>query len=158
MKAHASSEAHMIAMRATAHGKPELSMLSNRIQNDAIMTMGTYVRKTILNETRAAKIYSFLMDETTDISHTEQASMCVRYVHDDEIKKLFIEVCDVESTTDEELETLTLAFLDRHLEIEDMRGQEYDGAANMSGAYRGLQSGILMRNEKALMSTAMLTA
>ena len=53
------------------------------------------------------------MDETTDVSHTEQASMCIRYVSDNEIKERFIEVCDVESTTGEELERMALSFWER---------------------------------------------
>ncbi len=36
------------------------------------------------------------------------------------------------------------------MKIENIRGQGYDGAANMSGHYKGLQSRILRQNPKAL--------
>ena len=37
-----------------------------------------------------------------------------------------------------------------NLNIDDMRGQGYDGAANMSGIYNGLQSRLHRQNPKAL--------
>ena len=91
------------------------------------------------------------MDETTDVSNNEQASMCIRYVYNFEIKERFIEVYDVDSTTGEKLEEVALSFLDKNgLELENMFGTGFDGAANMSGIYNGLQARIHQRNEKAL--------
>lgn len=79
--------------------------------------------------------------------------MCfvVRYVHDMTIKERFIQLCDVQSTTGEQLENLVMNLLkENQLKVKDIRGQCYDGAANMSGPYKGLQSRIQKQNEKAL--------
>lgn len=67
------------------------------------------------------------------------------------IKERFIQVCNVHSTSRDALENLVMALLEENdLKIEDIRGQGYDGAANMSGHYKGLQSRILKQNPKAL--------
>ncbi|KAI4825927.1 hypothetical protein KUCAC02_021587 [Chaenocephalus aceratus] len=55
-----------------------------------------------------------------------------------EIKERFIEMCTVDTTTEE------------CLELKHVYGQGYDGAANMSGMYKGLQARIRAHNEKAL--------
>ncbi|XP_061909661.1 zinc finger MYM-type protein 1-like isoform X2 [Entelurus aequoreus] len=53
--------------------------------------------------------------------------------------------------TCEEMEKTVLDLLQMNdLQIENMRGQGYDGAANMSGQYKGLQTRILQHNAKAL--------
>ncbi len=100
---------------------------------------------------REASIFSILLDETTDVSHIEQVCFVVRYVHDMTIKERFIQLCDVQSTTGEQLENLVMNLLkENQLKVEDIHGQCYDGAANMSGPYKGLQSRIQKQNEKAL--------
>ena len=51
-------------------------------------------------------------------------------------KERFLQVCNV-STTGEEMEKTVLDLLQRNdLQIENVRGQGYDGAANMSGQYQ----------------------
>ncbi|KAJ8352460.1 hypothetical protein SKAU_G00239360 [Synaphobranchus kaupii] len=68
-----------------------------------------------------------------------------------EIKECFIQVCNVQSTSGDALEKLVMALLEENdLKIDNIRGQGYDGAANMSGRFKGLQSRILKRNPKAL--------
>lgn len=52
-----------------------------------------------------------MMDETTAVSHTEQVSFVVRYVHNVEIKERFLQVCNVESITEDALEKLVMALL-----------------------------------------------
>lgn len=64
------------------------------------------------SEIQDASIYSILLDGTTDISHTEQASFAVRFVHQMEIKERFIGLCHVDSTTREELEKVVMSVND----------------------------------------------
>lgn len=99
------------------------------------------------------------MDETTDVSHTEQVSFVVRYVHNMEIKERFLQVCNVESTTGDALEKLLIALLkENNLKIDNIRVQGYDGAANMSGRFKGLQSRIQKKIQRPYMSTVRHTA
>ncbi|KAI4799988.1 hypothetical protein KUCAC02_016526 [Chaenocephalus aceratus] len=68
-----------------------------------------------------------------------------------EIKERFIEMCTVDTTTGQELEKTVLSLLQKNgLELKNVYGQGYDGAANMSGMYKGLQARIRTHNEKAL--------
>ena len=98
-----------------------------------------------------ASQFSILLDETTDVSHIEQVSFVVQYVHNMTIKERFVQLCDVASTTGEALENVVMKLLEQNnLNIQDVCGQGYDGAANMSGCYNGLQSRIQKQNERAL--------
>ncbi len=131
--------------------KPQVTLLSNRTQNDLIRSLRTQVRNVILKEIKEAKMFSILLDETTDVSHSEQVSFVVRFVHELQIKKRFIQVCHVKSTTGQDLEEVVMALLSENgLNAENIRGQGYDGAANMSASYKGLQARIQRQNEKAL--------
>ncbi len=125
--------------------KPQVTLLSNRTQNDLIRSLGTQVRNV-----KEAKIFSILLDETTDVSHSQQVSFVVRFVHDMQIKERFIQVCQVKSTTGQDLEEVVMALLSENgLNAENIRGQGYDGAANMSASYKGLQVRIQRQNEKS---------
>lgn len=131
--------------------RPLVSLLSNRSQNDLIKALAISVKRVIKKEIQESKIFSILLDETTDVSHTEQVSFVVRYVHNMKIKERFIQVCNVHSTSGDALENLVMTLLEEnYLKIENIWGQGYDGAANMSGHYKGLQSRILRQNPKAL--------
>lgn len=143
---------HLDAVKENQRTQKKLvSLLSNRTQNDLIKALAISVKRVIREEIQESKIFSILLDETTDVSHTEQVSFVVRYVHNMKIKERFIQVCNVHSTSRDALENLVMVLLEENdLKIEDIRGQGYDGAANMSGHYKGLQSRILKQNPKAL--------
>lgn len=79
------------------------------------------------------------------MSHSEQVSFVVRFAHDMQIKERFIQVCHVKSTTGQDLEEVVMAHLS-----ENIRGQGYDGAANLRASYKGLQATMQRQNEKAL--------
>ncbi|CAN7938743.1 unnamed protein product [Ixodes hexagonus] len=54
--------------------------LSPQIQNEILVASSTLVQQTIVSRVNSAKCFSLLADETTDISGTEQMSLCVRYL------------------------------------------------------------------------------
>ena len=58
--------------------------LSNRSQNDIIKALGEVVLEEIIRDIKSAGIYSVMMDETTDTSGKEQASVIVRFVDQNE--------------------------------------------------------------------------
>lgn len=94
-----------------------------------------------------SKIFLILIDETTDVSHPEQVSFVVRYVHTRKTKERFIQVCNVHSISGDALGNLVVALLEQNdLEIENVQGQGYNWAANMSGHCTGLRS---KKNPKA---------
>ncbi len=70
------------------------------------------------------------------MSHSEQVSFVVWFVHDMQLKKRFIQVCHVKSTTSQDLEEVVMVLLSENgLNAENIWGQGYDGAANMSASY-----------------------
>lgn len=98
-----------------------MSLLSNRSQNDIISALGTYIRREIQSEIKEAEMYSILLDETSDVSHKEQVSFVVRYFHHMQIKARFIEVCNVDTTTGQELENTVFSLLQKSdLELKNM--------------------------------------
>ena len=93
---------------------------------------------------RAQKSHSFalIVDGTQDMNGVEQESVCIRFVNDD------LQPCEeilgfysVEGTTGQMLASCVKDVLLRYqLPLDKLRGQTYDGASNMSGAYNGCQA------------------
>ena len=83
-----------------------------------------------------------MMDETTDVSAKEQASIIIRFVDSEEvIQERLLSFSDVSRTDSETLFKLLKKSLVTHgLRMSQIRGQCYDGAGNMSGGYRGVQA------------------
>lgn len=95
-----------------SHQRNDHRCLSYQIEhNDIIAALALYVRKVIRSEIQDASIFSILLDGTTDISHSEQVSFAIRFVHQMEIKERFIGLCHVDSTTGEEVEKLVMRVL-----------------------------------------------
>ncbi|XP_022177820.1 52 kDa repressor of the inhibitor of the protein kinase-like [Myzus persicae] len=95
---------------------------------------------------------SYIIDETTDVSRVEQLSLCVRYLENNlniekneinnyVLKEDFLQFVPVSSTTGQNLATVILVTL-KNLGItcDYLLGQGYDGAAAMSGNFKGVQS------------------
>jgi hypothetical protein len=73
----------------------------------------------------------------------EQMAMCLRFFdyESQTLREDFLGFAECKSTTGEALAEAFLENLRRDgVKIENMRGQGYDGAANMSGRYRGVQA------------------
>ncbi|XP_052792424.1 52 kDa repressor of the inhibitor of the protein kinase-like [Mya arenaria] len=76
----------------------------------------------------------------------EQMAMCLRYFNGTGLREEFLGFAECESTTGESLANAFLANLERAgVHINHIRGQGYDGAANMSGIHRGVQARIRQR-------------
>ena len=56
------------------------SFTSKNIQNQLIDICGSIIQSTLLSQVKAAKVYSIMTDEATDVSNKEQLAICVRYV------------------------------------------------------------------------------
>ncbi|XP_025203642.1 52 kDa repressor of the inhibitor of the protein kinase-like [Melanaphis sacchari] len=93
----------------------------------------------------ATKNTTFITDKTTDVSISEQFSFCVRYFDSNtcSIREHFLRFTKVEHLTGEYLaDTIIQILKEKNLDLALLRGQGYDGAANMSGAFKGVQSRI----------------
>ena len=121
--------------------------LSPTIQNELIDICGRQLQD-IVSECNSANCFSVIADETTDVSTTEQISLCVRYVgvdSDEEmcVKESFLGCAEASSTTGEELATTIMTKLRKYgIVTQAMKGQGYDGAANMAGKFSGVRTRI----------------
>ena len=79
------------------------------------------------------------MDETSDTSRVEQVSICLRHVSDGNTLETFIGFFSTVSTEGEALFKLVKKVIVEHgLKLEDIVGECFDGASNMSGARKGV--------------------
>ncbi|KAK0141195.1 Zinc finger MYM-type protein 1 [Merluccius polli] len=119
------------------------SYASPDVQNEILSIMGNTIIRGIVGEISALPVlqYSIIMDGTQDISGTEQISICLRYVDKDlEPREEFVGMYEASSTTAEHLWKIASDVLLRlNLPLSGLRGQTYDGAANMSGHLSGMQ-------------------
>ena len=135
----------------TARGN--CTYLSPDIQNELITCLANSIVKKICQEVKEAfKYFTILLDETSDMSRQEQVSFILRYVNTvGKIEERFIGVVTVSETDGSTLVKAVEDMFDKHgLALENLRGQGYDGAANMSGQYSGVQSRLAATNPKAL--------
>ena len=101
-----------------------------------------------------AKAFSILADETADIAGLEQLSLCARYVsHDLQIHEDFLQFVEVHDVTGNGLANSIIAGLTLFgVDVSFLRGQGYDGAASMTGKFRGAQAVIQQTNPLAIYS------
>ena len=79
------------------------------------------------------------MDETSDISRTEEVSLCLRYVINGETKENFVGFFATASTEGEVLYELAKTAINKlDLRLENIIAECFDGAANMSGIRKNL--------------------
>ncbi|XP_052820512.1 zinc finger MYM-type protein 1-like [Mya arenaria] len=86
-----------------------------------------------------------MADEATDAATMEQMALCVRFVdsESDEIHEEFLGFSQCESTTGEALANAFIENLTKlGVKTDQMPGQGYDGASNMSCIHRGVQARI----------------
>ena len=111
---------------------------SKTIRNELIQVAGGKIRSEILEEVKQAKFYSIIADKVTDVSNKEELSLVIRYVHEEQVREVFVNFVKVERITGQVLGETILRWLRNHIiSPADMRGQCYDGASNMAGAKKG---------------------
>ena len=125
-------------------GHPSQRYLSPKTQNEIPSISGDQIRQKIFEECSKAGCVSVLADETTDKSGREQLCICVRFVKDDgSVDEDFLGFEHAVSMKGEALAELIMSTLGKYgVDAPKMVGQGYDGAANMSGKYRGVQAKI----------------
>ena len=124
---------------------------SPTIQNEILEIMASTILRTIAGKL-AGELFSIMVDETTDISNTEQLVFCIRYV-DSQLNshEEFIGLHSLESTTAQSItHTIQDILLRLSLQLENCRGQCYDGASAMAGCRTGVATTLLHKEPRAL--------
>ena len=97
------------------------------------------VLKRITNDVRSSEHYSIIVDETPDISRSEQVSLCLRYVFEGQTLETFVDFFTTVSTEAEVLYELVKKQIHMlELKTENIVGECFDGTANTSGIHKGL--------------------
>jgi len=114
---------------------------SPKIQKEILHIIANKVGDVIRKEIGDAK-FCILIDEARDESKREQMAIILRFVDKDRfIRERFFHVVHVNDTTALTLKKNICAVLSRYnLQIENIRGQGYDGGSNMRGEWNGLQA------------------
>ncbi|KAJ8882418.1 hypothetical protein PR048_014226 [Dryococelus australis] len=99
------------------------------------------VLRSIASYIHACSEFSLIVDETADVTAVEQVPINIRIVKDLEPEELFLDLYSTPSTTGESLFKLFMDVLCRFdIQLQNMHGQCYGGAANMSGMLKGVQT------------------
>ncbi|XP_022160557.1 uncharacterized protein LOC111026735 [Myzus persicae] len=112
---------------------------------------GIPVNKKIADEVINAKIFSLEIDSTQDVSVMDQLSLCIRYVYKGEVQERFLNMLEVKSSTGEEQYKLVKKSLESlSIDLKNLISESFDGAANMSGQYSGLQAHLKKDSPKSI--------
>jgi len=124
----------------------KIKYLSWKIQNELIEILALNVKKIICDEIQNAQCFTIIMDSTQDITKVDQVSLIIRYVVVDyavksfKIMESFLGFYPLIKHGAEDHVNLIYEILNNcKLDIRRCRGQGYDGASVMSGAYTGVQ-------------------
>jgi hypothetical protein len=114
---------------------------SPTIQKEILDIMACKVQKLIRDEIGDAK-FCLIVDESRDESRREQMALVVRFVDKDGfIRERFLDIVHVHDTSSATLKEELSSLLSHHgLDVQNIRGQGYDGASNMRGEWNGLQA------------------
>ncbi|XP_055334216.1 zinc finger MYM-type protein 1-like [Paramacrobiotus metropolitanus] len=109
-------------------------------QNVFIDLIRENIQARILNDVRESRFFSVLADGTTDVARIDQLALVLRYINKNNIiVEEFLEYVSISNDTSGQ--GISNIILERlrfwNLKIEGLRGQGYDGAANMAGWMRG---------------------
>ena len=129
-----------------------ITYTSPLVQNEIIEIIGQdIILKNLLEEIKAAKLYIIMADEVTSHSK-EQLASCARFIDkNNDVREEFIAFIHLPRITGEVIAKPIVSTLQGlGLEIENVRGQGYDGAANMSSDNVGIQRRIRERSPKAV--------
>ncbi|KAG6644959.1 hypothetical protein CIPAW_08G088300 [Carya illinoinensis] len=114
---------------------------SPQIQKEILEVLAKKVINKIREDVGDSR-FCIIVDEARDESKREQMAIILRFVDvDGFIQEQFFNLVHVKDTSALTLKNEISAVLSRHcLDIQNIRGQGYDGASNMRGEWNGLQA------------------
>ena len=125
------------------------SYISKTSQNELTYCCGKFIKDAFIQDIKESKNFSILDDEASDCSNQEQLSFVLRF---GEIPEEFLGFlhCELALSGKALAETILTEIGNLTLDINNCRGQGYDGAASVFGHINGLSAHILRINEKAV--------
>lgn len=125
--------------------KHKVTYLSHESQNEFIGLLAEKVKKNIIDEVIEAGMYSVMADTTPDVSHSDQLSVCVRYVSTSgEVFERLLDIHKANNKTGQGIaEQIHNVLKQNVLPVENIAFQSYDYASSMSGKINGTQQKLL---------------
>ena len=122
-------------------------------QNELLNLMANEVLRTKLNAIKQSKFYSTMCDEY-DVANKEQLSFCLRWIDENLCaREDFLGYYELPNIKSDTIVVVIRDCLTRfELPIQNLRGQNYDGASNMMGKRSGVAQQILKDQPKALVT------
>lgn len=109
---------------------------SKTIQNEMIGCCSKFISSSFVAEIKKAKVLSVLADEAKDVSNNEQMVLVIRFVDEDRrIREEFLKFihCDAGTSGEVLADEILSHVRDLGLDMDNCRGQGYDGSGNMAG-------------------------
>ena len=131
-------------IKKTGRGS-SVTFLSKTFVRKVIIIIGDLIEKAIAKDVNADGIFSLEVDSTQDVSVQDQLSICVRYVDKNEdseepVQERFLKMVSIKSGSGKDLhEVIKKELGDLNIDLKNLVSESFDGAANMSGKYIGLQ-------------------
>ena len=128
-----------------------VTFLSKTFINKLIKYLAIQIQLDIASEIHQAGIFSIEVDSTQDIAVMDQLALCVRYVHNGHVRVRLLTLSVAQKTTGEALYLQIKEELGKFkLSTAHIVGCSFDGAANMSGQYNGVQA-LLRKDNPSLL-------
>ena len=125
--------------------------LSHDIQNEIISDISKEISLLLKYEVLQSKYFCLMCDGTRDMSGMEQECVSIRFVdHDFVPQEVFVGLYQINETTGQNVAAILKGVCIRYsLSLKIFRGQVFDGASNMSGAYNGAKAIVLREQHLA---------
>ena len=120
--------------------------------NELMEIMAHKVLRSLLSDISSRKWYANMADETRDISNREQLVLCIRSVSDNYVvHEDMVGLYQLDDTTSSTIHScLKDSLLRMSLQIENCRGQAYDGAQPFQGHINGVAKKFKDSNASAI--------
>lgn len=159
--AHSTKFNHVVDLVVSCGAKELELFLGNRSKNatytsrvavvDFIEALGTWIEESTLNRLRKAPFFSVMADECTDVSTVEELSVYCRWMEGGVPIETLLEIVPLQKADAESIYTALVRCLDdKNLQIGDIIGMGFDGAATFSGKKTGVQARLKTHSPHAL--------
>ncbi|KAL4098266.1 hypothetical protein QTP88_022905 [Uroleucon formosanum] len=123
------------------NGPKNARYLHHSIQKELIHIMASMIINKISSELEKSMYFAIMVDETKDITKTEQLSVVVRYYYNNEIKERFLGFTPLKNLDANALFNHIQVKLNKcKIDINKCVAQTYDGANVMRGSINGVQA------------------